>query len=368
MNQLIAVAVSGGIDSLVAAHLLKEQGRRIVGIHFITGYETSPDFHVPKTVSTEDGIKNHPAAIDSAAASDLTSCFQDRLGIQVKVIDLRAEFKSSVVDYFIRTYRFGKTPNPCLVCNASIKFGALLDAAREMGSTCLATGHYARITNDEQGKFHLLKGADRGKDQSYFLGFLTQKQLAHAIFPLGEMTKNQVLQLANEKKLRPIRNRESQDVCFIQGKSYGEFLAQSSKIEPQPGMIEDLNGNPLGTHPGLHLFTVGQRRGIDCPSSAPYYVIRMDREKNRLVVGRRKDLLSSACRVEKINWINQEPTSPIKVHTKVRYRNEAVESVLFPIDGETVTVRFQNPQMAVTPGQGAMFYKEDELLGGGWIE
>lgn len=343
MNPDIAIAVSGGIDSLVTAHLLKARGHRVIGIHFLTGYETSPSAQ---------------ARIEQIG---------DQLGIRVETADCSTAFQSGVVDYFTRTYLSGETPNPCLVCNPSIKFGTVLRFARELGASGLATGHYARIRKDRNGRYHLLKGTDPKKDQSYFLAFLSQEQLAAACFPLGKMTKSEVIRLADQKKLIPVEKTESQDICFIRGKTYGEFLADHQGVVPQPGPIEDVNGNVIGRHRGLHLFTIGQRRGISCPASEPYYVVRTDMKQNRLVVGFKKELFSSECQVTGINWIHEPPASPIRVLARLRYRHQAAPVMLSPADSHTATIRFDTPQTAITPGQGAVFYQEDEVLGGGWI-
>lgn len=344
MKQLTAIAISGGLDSLVAAHLLKEQGHNVIGIHFTTGYET---WLTP-------GIK--------------ISHIADQIGISIKTIDCTVKFKKEVVDYFIQTYQAGKTPNPCLVCNRSIKFGTVLAAARRLGASLLATGHYARITRESNGRCHLLKGADPEKDQSYFLAFLTQKQLASACFPLGSMTKSEVARLAVEKGLKPITEKGSQDICFTKGKTYGEFLALQQGFRSKPGPIEDVNGNILGRHKGLHFFTIGQRRGINCPASEPYYVADIDTKQNRLIVGFKKDLLASKYRIVKINWIEQEPVFPIEVYTRIRYRQRAIAATLSLVDSHTAIVRFRYPQLATAPGQGAVFYKGDKVIGGGWID
>jgi len=254
-----------------------------------------------------------------------------------------------------------------MICNVSIKFGTLLSEARKLGASRLATGHYARIQTDQKGKTHLFRGNDRTKDQSYFLARLTPKQLARACFPVGKLTKSEVRSLARKNRFTPAASGESQDICFIKGKSYGRFLALQEGFDPESGLIQDISGNVLGEHRGLHLFTIGQRRGIGCPASAPYYVVRMDRERNRLVVGFKKDLQSAECRVEKINWIIQKPNSPITVYTRVRYRHKAAASTLFPVDAQSATVQFKTRQSAITPGQGAVFYRDDEVLGGGWI-
>jgi tRNA-specific 2-thiouridylase len=365
MKPLTAIAVSGGIDSLMAAHLLKRQGYPVVGIHFITGYEDP----------VLNGHENTaPLASDPSFLSKITdralkktSRIADQAGMRVELLNCAVEFKNIVVDYFTQAYRSGRTPNPCLVCNPSIKFGALLSFARKLGASRLATGHYARISKDTQGGYHLLKGLDREKDQSYFLAMMTQSKLAYACFPLGHMKKSEVRKLSGDRGLQPVTRRESQDICFIKGNTYGKFLSSQPGFEPKPGAIEDVLGNVLGAHKGLHLFTIGQRRGINCPAPQPYYVVRIDTTRNRLIVGFKDDLLSSECNILNINWITQKPAGPIRIHTRMRYRHDAAASTLFPVDGETALIRFDRPQSAIAPGQGAVFYRDDEVLGGGWI-
>ncbi|MDI6688362.1 MAG: tRNA 2-thiouridine(34) synthase MnmA [Desulfobacterales bacterium] len=341
MKQLTAIALSGGVDSLVAAFLLKKQGRKVIGIHFTTGYETD--------------------------SLNIISHIADKLDINIEVLDCRREFKQKVVDYFVQSYLTGQTPNPCLVCNPLIKFGAVLEFARGLGASCLATGHYAGTSKDKDGRFHLLKGVDSKKDQSYFLAFMTQKQLACACFPLGMMTKAEVIKLAKEHELDHFIKQESQDICFIKGKAYGEFIALQKGLIPQPGLIEDIEGNIIGKHKGMHLFTIGQRRGINIPVSEPYYVVKIDRKQNRIVVGFKDSLMASECKVTSINWIGKEPTSPVKVYTRLRYRHKPALSTLFPDNGNKAIVGFETPQSAITPGQGAVFYNNNEVLGGGWI-
>ena len=370
MKQLTAIAISGGVDSLTAAYLLKKQGHKLIGIHFITGYETKPIYH-KNTKHPANSETNSYATTPSSAKDYICqniSSLAEQLGICIETIDCSAEFKKNVVDNFIQTYKAGKTPNPCMVCNTSIKFGTVLDFARKIGATHIATGHYARVIKDRKNRCHLFKGIDPQKDQSYFLALLNQKQLASACFPLGKFTKSEVLKISKEKELQPIVNRESQDICFIKDNNYGHFLEQQQGFKPTPGLIKDLNGNLLGKHKGLHLYTIGQRKGINCPASEPYYVVNIDIKRNILIVSSKKDLLSKECKVIKINWINQEPTSPIKIYARIRYRHKAVEGILLPIGKQTAIVRFKNPQSAITPGQGAVFYKGDEVIGGGWIE
>ena len=365
MKQLTAIAISGGVDSLTAAYLLKKQGHKLIGIHFITGYEAKPFYH--KNIKH---LENSETTLSSTKdyICQKVSKLAEQLGICIEIIDCSAEFKKNVVDNFIQTYKAGKTPNPCMVCNTSIKFGTVLDFARKMGATHIATGHYARVIKNRKNRYHLLKGVDPQKDQSYFLALLKQKQLASACFPLGDLTKSEVLKISKGKKLKPIINRESQDICFIKDNNYGYFLEQQQSFKPKPGLIKDIKGNLLGEHKGLHLYTIGQRKGINCPASEPYYVVSIDIKHNALIVGSKKDLLLKECKVIKINWINQEPASPTKVYVRIRYRHKAVEASLLPTGKQTAIVKFKNSQSSITPGQGAVFYIGDEVIGGGWIE
>lgn len=344
MTGPIAIALSGGIDSLIAACLLKTQVKEVFGLHFLTGFEKPID----------------------PGPTQIQALFQP-LDIPVQVVDLKVPFRRSVVDYFADAYQNGETPNPCLVCNPTIKFGVLLQKAIQLGATHLATGHYARVEIGASGRYRLLKGVDGGKDQSYFLARLTQDQLARACFPLGSWTKDQVRALALEKGLAPVVRSESQDVCFVRDSSYADFLVKTVGMEPNPGEIVDMQGRRVGTHQGLHRYTVGQRRGINCPASRPYYVIRIDARHNRLVVGFKEERYSSRCRVRDVNWIGDPPDGPLAVDTRIRYRHQVAASTVTPDESGGATVRFEQPQSSVTPGQGAVFYRGEEVVGGGWI-
>ena len=340
MNPTTAVAISGGVDSLMAAYLLKQQGHHVVGVHFLTGFESKP------------------LNIEAIA---------EQVGIPCRIVDISSAFKDKVVDYFVKTYLDGKTPNPCLVCNPAIKFDLIFEYARDLGATQIATGHYARVNQSTDGHHHLLCGVDSEKDQSYFLAFLNQKLLARACFPLGNMYKKDIKHKAAAKGMRPVTRSESQDVCFIEGQSYGDFLIQNTDFKPEAGEIVNQEGEILGRHPGLHLFTVGQRRGINIPAAEPYYVLRLDSKNNRLVVGCKEDTLSTQCRVKKLNWIQPAPTKPVRINTRVRYRHSSAPSLLYPSGRSEAIVRFDQPQSAVAPGQGAVFYQGEEVLGGGFI-
>ena len=345
MSRAVAVAVSGGVDSLVAAHLLKQDDPRVVLVHFRTGFEPEPAERALARIHALGG----------------------RLDLPVHVLDLGEEFKREVVDYFTAAYLSGQTPNPCMVCNPRIKFGALLQRAEGLGAERLATGHYAAVRRGLDGRFRLFKGADPGKDQSYFLARLTQDQLAKACFPLAGLTKSAVQEVAARAGLAPAHPGESQDVCFVPNGAYAPFIAALTGRPPEPGPIETTDGAVVGRHAGLHGFTVGQRRGINCPAAEPYYVVRLDPERNRLVVGRRSEILSAHCRVVRINWIAPPPAAAVRVAARVRYRTPETPATVAPIDADSAWLRFDAPQPAVTPGQAAVFYDGDEVLGGGFI-
>lgn len=343
MKPIVAVAVSGGIDSLMAAYLLDAAGLAVRAVHFVTGFERDERFD-----------------------QKVVELFRP-LGIPVDVLDCRARFKAEVVDYFTASYLEGKTPNPCVVCNAAIKFGYLLEVARRLGAGQLATGHYARIDTGTDGRPRLRQAADLSKDQSYFLARLAPAQLAMARFPLGELTKQQVLALADQAGLRAIRHKESQDICFIGQDSYGQFLAQMG-APAGPGPIVTTDGRTIGTHQGLYRFTIGQRRGINCPDARPYYVVGIDRPGNRLIVGRPADLLRPSCRVSRINWLDPPSAHPLRIKARIRYRSPAADAVLRITGPDAAQLCFDRPQSAVTPGQAAVFYRGENVIGGGWIE
>jgi tRNA-specific 2-thiouridylase len=345
MNSTIAVAVSGGVDSLVAAHLLKQTAPKVVAVHFRTGFEAEPPDRTQARIQT----------------------IGEQLDLPLHVLDLSADFRRDVVDYFTATYLAGQTPNPCVVCNPAIKFGVLLRRAQELGAASLATGHYAGVRRDPSGRYRLFKGADGRKDQSYFLARLTQAQLASARFPLAALTKDAVRDIAANAGLAPVHSGESQDVCFIRTGAYPQFIAERTGRPAEAGLIETTDGRIVGRHPGLHAFTVGQRRGINCPAAEPYYVVRLDRERNSLVVGRRNEILAERCRVVQINWIAPPPAADLRVLARVRYRTPETPATVVPIDADSAWLRFDAPQPAVTPGQAAVFYDGGEVLGGGFI-
>jgi len=293
-----------------------------------------------------------------------------RLSVPLHVVDLRRPFRQRVIKPFLEAYRQGKTPNPCVLCNPSIKFTLLQDQAIKLGATTLATGHYARLLRDESdGSVRLFRGRDRRKDQSYFLYRLNQKQLARTFFPLGNYLKKEIKKLAADAGMEGYYRPESQEICFISDKDYRAFLEQHLGPDlPGPGPVVDLKGRQLGTHGGIHRYTVGQRRGLGIPSSAPYYVIGLEPDTNTIRVGRESDLRHREMLVTDVTWIAASPpASELQALVQVRSRHRESPALLRPTTGGTL-VRFLEPQKAITPGQSAVFYSEDEVLGGGIIE
>ena len=354
MEKTVAVALSGGLDSAVAAALLKKEKFRVIGFHFRTGYEQGPG-----TLT----LSRPPSPVNSWVQS-----VSKQIGVPLEVFDCPEVFEREVVQYFVDAYRSGQTPNPCVVCNQRIKFGLILDRIKALGASTLATGHYARLRQEVDGQYSLLKGMDAVKDQSYFLARLTQEQLSQAMFPLGPYTKKQVRGMARELGLKGFKEKESQELCFVRHPSYKGFLFSRAEFSERPGPIVNTRGDILGHHQGLHAYTVGQRKGIGIPGPAPYYVIRLDQQRNRLVIGFKSDLAARECTVTDVNWIGTEPPDrPLSAHTRIRYRHQEAESILSPVDPHTLTVRFFHAQYAITPGQAAVFYQGESVLGSGWI-
>jgi len=368
----VAVAVSGGIDSLAAAcHLKNQYGNAIIGLHFLTGYEqTHTDHFLPPLEPSrflDTPRKPSPPLVFAPPHDHPIQRIRRLLGIPIKMVDCRDAFQKKVVDYFIHSYQSGETPNPCMVCNKSIKFGLLWDVVRQMGISKLATGHYARII-EKDGISYIHKGMDVIKDQSYFLAFLKPEVLSRVLLPLGDFTKRDVIKFAASRRLTPVSAKESQDICFIPNNDYAGFLASQPQFSAQSGQIIDSNGNVLGTHDGLHHFTIGQRRRINCPAAAPYYVTKIDTARNLLMVGFKEDIYKPQCRIIDMNWFIPIPISPLKITVQIRYRHRPVGAMLFPAaDAGSAVLHFNEPQAAVTPGQAAVCYMDDQVVASGWI-
>ncbi|HCF50244.1 MAG TPA: tRNA 2-thiouridine(34) synthase MnmA [Syntrophomonas sp.] len=333
------VFLSGGVDSAVAALLLMQSGHEVLGITMVNW---NPDItHKAVQIAKFLGITHH-------------------------VVDLRSRFQEEVIGYFCDTYQRGATPNPCIRCNSVIKFGALLQYALEQGCDKIATGHYARIKYDAAaGLYSLHQGLDRSKDQSYFLYRLNQAQLARILFPLGELSKQEVWRLAEEHGIPIIKGQESQEICFIEG-DYRDFLAE--RVHNEPGEIQDLHGNVIGRHRGLPYYTVGQRRGLGIAAAQPLYIVDLISEQNRIIAGPEEKLYQRALSAGDVNFIRGErPPLPLEVEAKIRYRAPLSKAVVYP-QQDGVRVEFAEPQRAITKGQSVVFYCQDQVLGGGIIE
>ena len=336
----VAVALSGGVDSSAAALLLKEAPYEVIGIHMRLWESPRLDYQAHRA-------ENICRILD----------------IPYHQVDLQREFESHVVDYFCQEYQQGRTPNPCVACNQHIKFGLLLDKALSLGADYLATGHYAKVEHSSDGH-RLLKAADTGRDQSYFLYTLTQEKLGHVLFPLGEHSRDEAKQMAKQAGL-PTATKSSQDICFISQKNYGAFLSQ--RFSTLPGDIIDTQGRKLGQHRGIAFYTIGQRHGLGLASGKPLYVIRIEPEHNRIVLGPEKELYSQKLTARKLNRISgKAPRESITAQAKIRYKSKEAEATLF-FRNDSVDVHFAQPQKAITPGQAIVFYNLDEVLGGGII-
>ncbi len=350
----VVVAMSGGVDSSMAAALLLQQGYAVIGIMLRLWADHSAG----------EPVENRCCSLE---AMDNARRVAAHLGIPFYLINAEAPFKSVVVDYFTAEYAAGRTPNPCLRCNRHIRFGFLLERALALGANYLATGHYARVRRRD-GLFELLKGVDPHKDQSYALAMLTQEQLARVLFPLGELTKAEVRRLAHERGL-PVADRpESQELCFLSDGSYRGFLARHAPQALVPGPILDADGRELGRHQGLPLYTIGQRKGLGIAVGEPRYVVAMDTTRNALIVGPVEGLLSRGLVAHGVNWIaGHPPAGPVRVTAKIRYRAPDQPATATPLDDDRVQVTFDQPQQAITPGQAVVLYQGDVCLGGGII-
>ncbi len=352
----VVVAMSGGVDSSLAAALLKKEGCYVIGITF-------------RTWPKEECGSSFGRACCSLEAITRARAVAEDLDIPYYVVDFSEDFKKQVIDYFCSEYLKGLTPNPCIVCNEKIKFGRLLEKAKSLGAGFVATGHYAKVgLNKGTDRFLLKEGQDKVKDQSYFLFSLSQDQLKHAIFPLGDMTKEKVRKIAKSLKLKTYNTVSSQDICFIQDQNYAEYIKKKTGVEIKTGEIVDKNGKVLGRHNGIPFYTIGQRRGLGIAYSEPLYVTAIDVETNRLVVGPKTDVLKKSLVAERLNWISIPGIEDSrKLMVKIRYNHKKAKAIVTKIDKDTVRVDFDEPQSSPTPGQAAVFYDKDVVVGGGWI-
>jgi len=353
----VVVGLSGGVDSSVAAALLKKEGHDVIGVTFRMW---------PKE---ECGTSYNRSCCNLEAITRARVVSED-LKIPYYVFDFSGEFRKKVIDYFCAEYLKGFTPNPCVVCNEKIKFGLLLEKAKTLGAQFVATGHYARAGFDKKnGRYLLREGKDKTKDQSYFLFRLTQGQLKHALFPLGELTKNKVRAIAKRMRIKTFDTISSQDVCFIQDMDYAEYIKKKTGVEVSPGDIIDKNGKVVGRHKGIPFYTIGQRRGLGIAHSEPLYVVGIEAKANRVVIGTKQDVLKDSLTADRLNWIAIEDIKkPIKCAVRIRYNHKKAKALVTKIGNDSVRVEFDEPQSALTPGQAVVFYNKDVVLGGGWIK
>ena len=351
----VVVAMSGGVDSSVAALLLHRQGYQVIGVTMRLW-----------SVQESNAIPGRQGCCSPEDAEDARRVCQV-ISAPHYNMNFEREFRAHVMDYFVAEYQRGRTPHPCIACNDRLKFDFLLQQAHFMDAQCVATGHYARIrSGPAPNRFRLLQGVDSSKDQSYVLFNLTQASLAHTLLPVGEYSKQQIRELAAEAGLSVANKPDSQEICFIPHGDYRQFLRE--QITPQPGEFVDTGGRRLGTHPGVEFFTVGQRRGLGLATGRPLFVVRVEADTRQVVLGTEDELLQARVLLSRVNHISGViPQEPLAVTAKLRYRAPAMPATL-KTSGEEATLHFETPQRAVTPGQAAVFYQGDELLGGGFIE
>lgn len=344
----VVTAMSGGVDSSVAAALLKRKGYEVIGIHLL--------------------LTEGDSVCCGTAGYELAQRAAVKLKLPFYALDLKKEFERLVIEPFCYEYGSGRTPNPCIRCNQWIKFEILKQHAAKFGARLVATGHYAQIVQDEQGRFHLLKGVDQQKDQSYFLYPLNQEQLSGVLLPIGEYTKTQVRELARELELPNANRKESQEICFIPNNDYPGFLKKRHPELFQPGPVYDMEGRYLREHQGIVNFTVGQRKGLGMAFGERRYVVRIDPQNHAIYLGPKEEVYQRRVWAENVHWVaNEAPANRFRVWAKVRYQDAGGEAEVEILPNNRVYVKFDQPQWAPTPGQAIVFWDGDEVLGGGMI-
>lgn len=350
----VLIGMSGGVDSSAAAALLKDQGYDLIGVTL----KLWPQDCISRA---EDKCCGPQAVMDARSVCH-------KLGIPYYLIDEADEFQKKVIGYFAEEYKAGRTPNPCVMCNDRLKFGTLIDRARQLGAEFIATGHYARIERQPGGRTLLKRGRDLRKDQSYFLFSLKQDQLSRSLMPLGDLNKSESREVARSAHLKTADKEESMEICFVPDNDYGRFLTQAKLVEKHRGEIVNLQGNVLGHHEGIEFFTIGQRKGLHISHPTPLYVIDLNPATNQVIVGDDSALDRAAFSVARCNWIPFEtPPAELQVTAKIRYNHPGTPATVIPNASGGATVQLHTPQRAITPGQACVFYQDDLVLGGGWI-
>jgi tRNA-specific 2-thiouridylase len=350
--------MSGGVDSSVTAALMVEAGYDVIAITMRLGMHDTIEIESDKpNCCSLEGVE------DARRVAT-------QLRIPFYAVNYEEPFRQSIVDYFADEYLSGRTPSPCVICNQDLKFGKLLELATQLEVDYVATGHYARIEREpETGRYTLRKGIDSRKDQSYFLFSLTQAQLSRALMPLGGYEKDEVREVARKYQLRTAEKPESQELCFIADDNYKRFLTDRIPEKLQAGDIVDQEGHVLGEHQGIPFYTVGQRKGLGISAKTPLYVTELKVHDNTIVVGKNEDLLADRMQVEEVNFITMDKlTEPIRAEVKIRYKDTGAQATIRPLSDTEVEVKFDQPRRAVTPGQAAVFYDGDTVVGGGWIK
>lgn len=353
----VVVGMSGGVDSSVAAWLLKEQGYDVIGVTMQIWQDEEPE------VQEENGGCCGLSAVDDARR------VAERLEIPYYVMNFKKEFKENVMDYFVQEYIGGKTPNPCIACNRFVKWESLLKRSMDIGADYIATGHYARIEKLENGRFALRKSATAAKDQTYALYNLTQHQLAHTLMPVGEYTKDEIRAIAEKIGLTVANKPDSQEICFIPDHDYAKFIEENTDCHLPEGNFVDKDGNILGRHQGITHYTVGQRKGLNLAMGRPVFVTAIRPETNEVVIGDNEDVFSRRLTCNKLNWMAVDglPGEGMKVTAKIRYSHKGAPCMIRMIDEDQLECVFDDPQRAATPGQAVVFYDGEYVIGGGTI-
>ncbi|PKN02872.1 tRNA 2-thiouridine(34) synthase MnmA [Candidatus Dojkabacteria bacterium HGW-Dojkabacteria-1] len=350
-KQKVMLGMSGGVDSSVAAYLLQQEGYEVIGVTMQIWTDTSND----------DGCCSLSAVEDARRVAN-------KLGIAYYVFNMKEDFQKYVIEYFVKEYESGRTPNPCIACNRYVKFGSLLDKAKSMNIDYVATGHYAIIEKVE-GRYLLKKAIDDTKDQSYVLYNLNQEQLSKTLFPLGKYKKSEIREIAKELGFGVASKPDSQEICFVDDNDYNNFIKTHSNNTSSIGEIVDIQGNVLGHHNGITKFTIGQRRGLGIALGKPMFVVDIDIENNRVILGENDDLFVKEIYAYDLNWISIDKLDkPLRIKAKIRYKAQEQDATVEPLEEGRVKIIFDEKQRAATPGQSVVFYKDNTVVGGGIIE